>query len=248
MTRDAIFDSASQKCSLPGPFSGETPSHLTGEFPGDYGWDSAGLSCDPGDRHVHGWPTDVSSSFSFNPHAEAFRSYRALEIIHARWALLGAVGILAPEGLKMFAHVDYREAVWFRVGSLLTSNEGIDYLGDPGLIHAQSITLTLAIQVVLMSLVEGYRVGGGPAGQGLDPLYPGSAFDPLRLADDPYDFAALKVKEIKNGRLAMFACLGFFVQAIVTGKGPLSNLMDHLSSPFEHNAFSFATKFFAISS
>ena len=51
--------------------------------------------------------------------------------------------------------------------------------------------------------------------------------------ESPEKTKDLKLKEIKNGRLAMLACLGFAAQHAATGKGPIDNLFDHLAAPLK---------------
>ncbi|XP_077216028.1 chlorophyll a-b binding protein 7, chloroplastic-like [Tasmannia lanceolata] len=99
-----------------GPIPYEYPAYLTGEFPGDYGFDLAGLSKDP----------------------VAFQKYFNFEILHARWAMLASLGVLIPELLDHFGIVHFVEPVWWRVGYAKLKGDTLDYLGIPGFHIARS--------------------------------------------------------------------------------------------------------------
>jgi len=177
-------------------------------------------------------------------------TYRAYELLHARWAMLAAAGIIIPEGLQANG-ADIKGGTWFETGAEMLNGGTLNYFAVPWAVIDNPLPLfaIVAIEVVLMGAVERFRQQGqGPPGyspgvgkfdesifNGLDNLYPGGPFDPLRLADDPEIFAELKVKEIKNGRLAMVSVLAFAVQSYVTGEGPYANWAKHVSDPFGYN-------------
>jgi len=179
---------------LPGS---EAPSWLPDDLPGNYGFDPLGLCKNP----------------------EGLKRFTESEVIHCRWAMLGAAGCLGVEALGQGNWYD--APLWAVNG------------GSPtwfGITVPFDLNTLLAIEFVAMAAAETRR------GDETDPvkrIYPGGAFDPLNFAKG--DIESLKLKEIKNGRLAMMACLGFVAQHAATGKTPLQALGDHISNPWGAN-------------
>ena len=202
-----------------GLFSPTPPEWINGELPGEYGYDPLALGRSP----------------------EKLDKYVELELLHARWAMLGGLGALIPEALQLTGKAQFLEPIWWKVGAAkLHSSEDLNYLGIAGLKVAggQGVLIIAFCQVLLMFGPEYARACGIEA---LEPLgiflpgdknYPGGwLFDPLGLSTtDPERYETMRVREIKNGRLAMVAWLGFAAQAAATGKGPLEYLFDFLDN------------------
>jgi len=149
--------------------------------------------------------------------------------------MVATIGCLLPEASNAFGDGNHiTGAVWWQTGAAMLDGGLLKYYG---VTVPLPLILIAAVEVGLMGAVETYRSkNSGPAGEDLDELYPGGQyFDPLGLADDPDAFAELRVKEIKNGRLALVAMLGFAVQAGVTGEGCFANWAGHVADPFGYN-------------
>ncbi|KAI4336972.1 hypothetical protein L6164_015437 [Bauhinia variegata] len=189
----------------------DPPPYLDGTLAGDFGFDPLGLGEDP----------------------ESLRWYVQAELVHARFAMIGVAGILFTDLLRITGLS--KVPVWFEAGAVKYE-------------FANTETLFL-VQLLLMGFVETKRymdfVSPGSQAKegsffgleasfaGLEPGYPGGPLlNPLGLAKDIKSAHDWKLKEIKNGRLAMVAMLGIFVQASVTHVGPIDNLVEHLSNPW----------------
>ncbi|XP_077230345.1 PSI type II chlorophyll a/b-binding protein (Lhca2*1) [Tasmannia lanceolata] len=197
-------------------FPGSSPPEwLDGSLPGDFGFDPLGLGSDP----------------------ELLRWFAQAELMHSRWAMLAVAGILIPEWLEQLGFI--QNYSWYDAGTR-------QYFTDP--------TTLFVIQLGLMGWAEGRRWADfiQPGCVDIEPKFPnrknpkpdvgypgGLWFDPLMWGrGSPQPVMELRTKEIKNGRLAMLAFVGFWFQAIYTGQGPLENLSAHLADPGHCNIFS----------
>eukprot|EP00882_Tetradesmus_deserticola_P000756 GHRQ01000826.1.p1 GENE.GHRQ01000826.1~~GHRQ01000826.1.p1 ORF type:complete len:243 (+),score=102.51 GHRQ01000826.1:72-800(+) len=208
-SRSVKVQAASRPLWLPGA---DVPAHLTGELAGDFGFDPLGLGKDP----------------------QALKWYVQAELVHARTAMAGVAGILIPAILTKAGLLNVPQ--WYDAGKVSVQQTGIG-LGP-----------LLAVQLFLCGFVEvkrwqdfrkpgsqaepGSFLGFEGALKGQSNGYPGGPFDPMGMCSESEEKTRdLKLKEIKNGRLAMLAFLGFSAQYVATGKGPLENLADHLAAP-----------------
>ena len=98
------------------------------------------------------------------------------------------------------------------------------------LAHRQGAGVIVAVQVVIMAVLEAKRIRGWKK-TGMSGVLSSFPFDPMGMTSPEK-----KVKEVKNARLAMVAFVGMCSQAAVTGMGPIECLKAHIADPTHVNS------------
>jgi len=173
----------------------DKPPALDGSMVGDVGFD----------------PLWVSSAL---PDAGWIKYLREAEIKHGRVAMLAAAGAIAQD-LFQFKGTD----TLVGVAKMTGAHDALLKLENSG-----SAKVTTMHQMLLwIGIIE---LCSAPViaqmWKGETDREPGDyAFDPLGFSKNPAAAATYKLKEIKNGRLAMIGIGGMVHHYILTGKGPV---------------------------
>eukprot|EP00892_Ulva_mutabilis_P004848 jgi/Ulvmu1/2735/UM014_0192.1 len=185
------------------------PEWLDGSLPGDYGFDPLGLGSDP----------------------EVLKYFQQAELVHSRFAMLGAAGVVIPGLLTKVGILNVPD--WWVAGEIAIKDSGIPFWA---LVMVQAILMGWAETMRIQDYKNPGSQGDGSffgVTDGFTPVsngYPGGLFDPMGMGKGD-GLKTAQQKEIKNGRLAMLACVGFVAQHAATGKGPIDNLFDHMANP-----------------
>jgi len=173
---------------------------------------------------------ELPGDFGFDPlglgsNPESLKWFAESERVHARWAMLAVAGILAQE-------IARPDIFWYDAPTKIDLPFNI--LG------------LLAFEFFAMHFVELKRWQDfrNPGSVDTDPLFPNNKLAPHEVGYPgfaiftPGPLEEMKVKEIKNGRLAMLAFIGFTMAAQVTGKNPIAALQEHIADPWATTIFS----------
>jgi light-harvesting complex I chlorophyll a/b binding protein 1 len=184
--------------------------------------------CAPPNRHAQD-PLGLGKTES------SLERFTEAELMNGRWAMLGVAGALVPEVLGL--------GDWWSAPLWAVNGGSPSYLGAP---LPFSLETLLAVEFVAMAGVESLRGGQEEAVKRKYPgmfflraclksffyffrsqkiqlahasplaVSTGGPFDPMGLSKGNID--ELKTKELKNGRLAMVAFIGFIGQHAANGE------------------------------
>lgn len=161
----------------------------------------------------------MAGDYGFDPlrlgqNPETLPYLQEAELMNGRWAMHATAGILFTDAVGL--------PKWWEAGDVALEGSGFD------------LKSLIAFQVVIMGFLEAARIRGFMA-TGESGAIGNFPFDPTGQ-----DSPEMKVKEVKNGRLAMMSFLGMVSQYAVTGTSPLEGLKAHMANPTQVNIFTSA--------
>jgi len=180
-----------------------------------------------GERNFEPWdPMDFSKLSKVSKNNPDVAWLREAELKHCRVAMLAFVGIMMPSW-HHFPAAPFVEAAASGWPNALAKIQD----SSPSIV-GQGLATCLFIEAGMQT-----KRGEGAAVNWWDGLWYGErapadgfsksvvagdfGWDPLKLLpEDPEEAKLMQLRELKNGRLAMLAVMGIFVQYLQTGTGP----------------------------